>query len=133
MSLHEEQGIQMSNRYHVLCNGELIGTSGLESRDVGMGTAIGQFTPTAAYQRVRPVFRLFAEAQRDTGPADKRMIADYYRSRDALALTLETEGGVVIPTTVVHIADFMAEIDETACEVEVHISDPSFFEERGRS
>jgi hypothetical protein len=94
-----------------------------------MGTAMGRFTPMAAYEKVRPVFRLFAEAQRDTGPADERMITDYYRSRAALVLTLETEDGEMIPTTVVHIADFMAEVDETACEVEVHISDPSFFEE----
>jgi hypothetical protein len=92
-----------------------------------METAMGRFTPTAAYEGVRPVFRIFAEAQRDTGPVDERMIADYYRSRDALMLTLENEDGVIIPTTVVHIADFTVEIDETACEIEVHISDPSFF------
>src|SRR5262245_17637548 len=120
----------MTNRYRILCNGELIGTSGLESRDAGMGTAMGRFTPTAAYERVRPIFRMFAEAQRDTGPADEHMLAKYYRSRDALALALEDEDGVTIPTTVVHIIDFMTEIDKTASEIEVHICDPSFFEER---
>jgi len=119
----------MANRYRILCNGELIGTSGLESRDAEMGTAMGRFTPTAAYERVRPVFRIFAKAQRDTGPVDERAIANYYRSRDALTLVLENEDGVTIPTTVVHIADFTVEIDETACEIEVHISDPSFFRE----
>ena len=120
----------MADRYLILCNGELIGTSGLESRDAGMGTAMGRFTPTAAYERVRPVFRMFAEAQRDTGPADEQMIAKYYRSRDALKLALENEAGTTIPTTVIHIIDFAVEIDETACEIEVHVSDPSFFEER---
>jgi hypothetical protein len=93
-----------------------------------MGTAIGHFAPTAVYELVRPVFRLFAEAQHDTGPADERLIADYYRSRNALRLSVESEDGIVIPTTVVHIADFVDEFDEMACEVEVHISDPSFFE-----
>ena len=119
----------MANRYRILCNGELIGTSGLESRDAGMGIAMGRFTPTAAYERVRPVFRMFAEAQRDTGAADERLIADYYRARDALTLSLETDDGVMVPTTVVHIVDFMAEINETACEVEVHFGEPSFFEQ----
>jgi hypothetical protein len=107
----------MANRYRVLCDGELIGTSALESRDAGMGTAIGQFTPTAAYQRVRPIFRLFAQAQRDTGPADGQLLTEYYRSRDALALSVETDNGIVVPTTVVHIADFEEEVGEAACEV----------------
>jgi hypothetical protein len=92
-----------------------------------MGTAIGKFTPTDAYLGVRPVFRLFAEAHRDGGPADERLLADYYRARDALRLSVQAENGTEIPTSVVHIADFRAEIDATACEVEVHIRDPSFF------
>jgi hypothetical protein len=119
----------MAKRFNITCNGERIGTSDLESRDAGMGIATGRFTPAAAYERVRPVFRLFAEAQCEDGPADVRMLADYYRSRDSLVLSVETEDGVVVPTTTVHIADFMEELDQTACEVEAHVADPSFFEE----
>lgn len=117
----------MQNQYRVLCNGALIGTSALESRDPGMGTATGRFVPTEAYRRVRPIFLLFAQAQRDTGSPDQRLLDEYYRSRDALALSVFAETGVAVPTTLVHIADFMDDVDETACEIEVHISDADFF------
>jgi hypothetical protein len=98
-----------------------------------MGTATGLFTPTDGYQRVQPVFRLFAQAHGDAGRQDDRLLAAYYRAPDALSLTLETEDGTEIPTSVVHIADFRDEIDETSCEVEVHVRDSSFFSVRRRA
>jgi hypothetical protein len=113
--------------FRVLCGREVIGTSALEDRDPAMGIARGRFMPCPAYERVRPVFRMFVEAQRATGPADENLMAAYYRSRDGLGLAVETDSGKPIPATTVHIEDMMDEGDETACEVEVHVSDASFF------
>ena len=92
-----------------------------------MGVARGRFTPSPAYERVRPVFRMYVEAQRETGTSDENLIAAYYRRRDALGLTVETDDGKPIPASTVHIEDMMDEEDETACEVEVHVRDASFF------
>lgn len=116
------------SQYRFFCNGELIGFSDLGSRDPDMGVASGQFTPAHGYSRVQGVFRLFAKAQSEAGPPDEGMLAKYYQARDQLGLTVETEAGVVVPTDIVHITDFRDEIDESACEVEVHVTDPAFFE-----
>jgi hypothetical protein len=117
----------MTLRYQILCGGELIGTSKLEGRDPSMGTAWGSFTPSQGYERVRWVFRIFSEALSDTGPANQVEIARYYSERDKLDLTVRTPEGEVVPTSVVHIADFSGELGEGAYEIEVHLDDPSFF------
>ena len=70
---------------------------------------------------------MYVDALRETGPSDESLIAAYYRSRDALGLAVETDSGKSIPAATVHIEDMMDEVDETACEVEVHVSDASFF------
>lgn len=119
----------MTGHYRICCDDELIGVSDLESLDPGMGTATGKFTPAPGYERVRNVFRLFAEAHRDTGPPDPEKLASYYQARDLLALTVETSSGEVVSVDLVHIADFRDSIDESACEVEIHVSDASFFDD----
>jgi hypothetical protein len=95
-----------------------------------MGVAWGAFEPAPAYEAVRAVFQLFTEALPDGGPpanrADEEKLARYYRARDALDLTLQTAEGQVVPTTTIHIVDW----DELGREVEVHISDLAFWQER---
>jgi len=117
----------MDPEFRILCDGVEIGTMLLEERDEAMGTANGTFVPSPAYARVRPIFRLFADAQRDTGPSDQEMIARYYRERDKLDLTVTGPDGRLVPTSVVHIADFADESLDGLCEVELHIEDPTFF------
>jgi hypothetical protein len=48
--------------YLILCDGEPIGTMVNPGADPPMGMVHGPFKPFPAYERVRPVFRLFAEA-----------------------------------------------------------------------
>lgn len=117
----------MSKTYRIICDGEVIGTSALEERDAGMGTASGQFEPATAYQKVRWVFRTYSDAQREQGPADEQKVAEYYRRRDELNLSVESANGQSVPVTVVHISDFADETDHDAYEVEVHSADPAFF------
>jgi hypothetical protein len=94
-----------------------------------MGFAFGEFDPLPAYQVVRPVFRLFTEAEEarsrgETAAAEKQF-ASYYQARDALQLTLRTAGGHIVPTSVIHIYDW----GDLGREVEVQISDPAFLQE----
>ena len=51
----------------------------------------GRFHPQAGYADVRATFRLYDEARR--GPAPGAALAAFVAARDALGLTLVTEGG----------------------------------------
>lgn len=114
--------------FRVLHGDEVIGTSSLEVRDAGMGMARGRFLPTPAYQGVRGVFRIFADAQREAGPASEELVARYYEARDGLALRLESDEGHAVPVGFVHIEDVVEDDDDASeCEVEVEILDASFF------
>lgn len=115
-------------RFKICCGTEQIGTSAFEERDPDMGTMAGAFVPSPAYEQVRSVFRLFSDAQSDTGPHDKELIERYYRERDRLDLSVTSPFGTRIPTSVVHISDFAEGPNDDSYEVEVHVSDPSFFE-----
>lgn len=119
----------MRMQYLILCDGEVIGTSMLEHRDAGMGTASGKFEPAPAYAKVRAVFRLFSEAQQDTGPADSDILSRYYAARDELSLSVETAAGEPVSTEVVHVTDFAEEFGDDAYEVEVHVNEARFFEQ----
>jgi hypothetical protein len=57
-----------------------------------MGMAHSPVKPFPAYERVRPVFRLFAEATGATVAhgSDEEKLARYYRERDALHLEVTT-------------------------------------------
>ena len=108
-------------RFTVKMRNVTIGWSELETRDAGMGAASGAFRPGPGYELVQPVFRLFAEAQRN-GPAaspDQAKLARYYAARDRLGLSLHTLDGALIPTEFIHIADFTAEHGPEALELQV--------------
>ena len=92
-----------------------------------MGLACGSFVPAPGYERLRPVFRIFADSQSETGPADPDALARYYRERDKLNLAVVRPDGTLVRTSVVHICDFSEESGEDAYEIEVHVEDPSFF------
>jgi hypothetical protein len=115
--------------YHVMYRGQLIGSSHLEGRDAGMAVAFGTFEPLPAYEAVRPIFQLFTEAlgagAQGAHAVDEVKLAKYSQARDALHLTLQTAEGRVVPTSAIHIVDW----GDLGREVEVHISDATFWQE----
>ena len=104
--------------------GRLIGHSAFEHFDTGMGVATGAFIPAEGYARVRPIFRLFAEASSSTSaePEDEAKMTDFRRAADQLRLELIGPQGELIPTTFVHIYDFSVEGGADAYEVEAQVS-----------
>ena len=123
-------------RYRILCDGEIIGSSDLDERDASLGTAGGRFVPTAAYERVRPVFQLFIAARADgESEADAAKLEAYETARAALVLTLQDEGGKDLATSGIAVLDFAAELRPDASEaeradaidVEVYFSTPRQF------
>jgi hypothetical protein len=119
-------------RYSVHYQGDSIGNSDLEGADPDMGVAFGQFQPTPRYERVRHIFRMFAEAHSGaaTDPLDERMVSEYYSERDRLGLTLVDQSGRIIQTMAIHVADFSVEFGEDAYQLEVITSDEKFWESR---
>ena len=124
-------------RYQILCDGEVIGSSNLEWRDDSLGEASGRFEPTAAYERVRPVFRLFIEARADgESEPDARKLAAYEAERAKLVLSVQDERGQSLHTAGVAILDYSAgvaagagagEDDPPPYEVEVYFATPRHF------
>ena len=110
-------------RFQIHSGETVTGSSDLDSLDPQMGTASGDFLPSAEYRRVQPVFRLFAEA---TGKAivngvsqDSGALERYHRERDGLDLTVRLPGGEVVPTQFVHIEDFSVELGEVGVTIAV--------------
>ena len=116
-------------RYVIQCPGMVVGYSELLERDESMGVACGAFSPGPDYTRVQAIFRLFAEANAETAAeaTDEEKLERYYAARDALGLQLAEPTGRVIPTDVIHIADYTVELGPDAIEVEVVLDDPGFF------
>jgi hypothetical protein len=120
-------------RYKIRCDGEIIGSSGLEERDPSLGVAGGRFVPTLAYEQVRPVFQLFISARADgESEADPAKLDAYEAARAKLSLTLEDERGRTLQTSGIAVLDFSAELPagaaaaeaEDAYEVEVYFTSP---------
>ena len=109
--------------YNILQAGKCIGTTNLVSIDSGMGVVLGTFSSTPAYDKVRPVFRLYTQAmiaQNKGIPCDEILNA-YFKKRDALRLSLETSAKRLIPVEWIDVVDLL---DETGdLEVEVKLSD----------
>lgn len=106
-------------RFRVHASVGVIGSTDLEFEDPSMGTAHGSFVPEKAYESVRSVFRLFAEAQPEVVGAavDQSRVSEYYRLRDQLLLRLENSIGAVFVPEAIHIEDFF---DLEDCMVTVH-------------
>jgi hypothetical protein len=117
-------------RYQIVCNGEVIGSSNLEWRDESLGEASGPFEPTAAYERVRPVFRLFIEARADgESEPNAAKLAAYEREREKLVLSVQDEHGQNLHGAGVAILDYSAtaEAGDEPYEVEVYFATPRHF------
>jgi hypothetical protein len=116
--------------YEVMYQGQPIGRSRLEWQDATMGVAFGAFDPLPAYQTVQSVFLLFAEAEesrmRGASTLAQEQLTTYYQALDALRLTLQTGEGRIVPSSAIGIVDF----GEVGREVEVHISDSTFWQAR---
>jgi hypothetical protein len=115
--------------FEVMYQGQPIGTSRLEWYEAAMGVAFGAFEPLPAYHAVMPLFLLFTEVDEARRHGETALVEDqlttYYDARGALQLTLQTAEGHVVPTSAIHIADW----GDLGREVEVHISDPVFWQE----
>jgi hypothetical protein len=115
-------------RHTVRLHGVIVGHSELEHAQADAGRGWGAFRPGLGYELVQPVFRLFAHAvPRDESARDAEMLERYYKSRDALGLSLEDANGRTIPTSAIHIADYTIEEGSTAIELDVLISDDGYW------
>ncbi len=112
--------------YVVYVGDEPLGSSFLEHRDPNMGVAFGVFAPAPAYERIRWVFRLFAEAQPANAnqEADAAKLSRYYSERDKLNLRLIGPATHPIATSFIHIEDFMAEAGEVPEALQVTVQLP---------
>ncbi len=113
----------MSQTHKIMYGSKCIGAVRLTGVDTGMGVALGEFTPTSAYEEVRPVFRLFTKAMTDQEarePYEDELNA-YYRQRDELNLHVEDAEGRSIPSECIHILDLSLEMGDY--EVEIILSD----------
>lgn len=118
-------------RHTVRLHGVIVGHSELEHAQPDIGRAWGAFRPGVGYELVQPVFRLFARAEpRDGSPRDPALLDRYHKSRDALGLSLEDANGRAVRTSAIHVADFTVEEGTTAIELDVLISDESYWQRR---
>jgi hypothetical protein len=116
--------------YRVEARGVLVGESHLETAaDQGMGVVSGRFQAAPGYAQVKAIFRMYADATRETsaGQTNEPLLQQYYQARDALGLRLTDGEGQLVPTTAIHISDFTDEAGADAIEIEVFLADRSFW------
>lgn len=114
--------------YRVMYAGQPLGVTRLEGRDPEKSMAYGTFLPLQAYERVRPIFRLFVQALRGNGRTpDDALLAQYYRTRDALHLTLQDDHGATIPTVAIQILDLRELWESEGCAIEVWFANREVF------
>ena len=120
-------------RHTVMLKGIAIGYSDLEEIDLSLGRARGEFRPGVGYELVQPVFQLFTDAVPEPGGevTDNDKLSRYYRSRDALGLSLHDDAGRTVKTTTIHIADY-THLNRGTIEVEALISDSNYWKKRGQ-
>jgi hypothetical protein len=117
-----------TRRFHVFSGEELIGYSDLEGQDPSMGVALGRFVPSEAYKKVAPVFRMWARATASTPPHDEALLAEYYRQRDLLRLSVRASSGEVVNAVRVHIADYSEDLGDEGLEITAWVSQWPDFE-----
>ena len=115
--------------YTVQLKGISIGSAQLEHLDPTKEVARGSFHPASGYQLVQDVFRLYAEAVPETpgSVSDAEKLRRYYKSRDALGLELLAADGRTVVDATVHLFERATVDNKTTMEIEVHISDRSFW------
>jgi len=118
-------------RHTLRLHGVIIGHSDLENVDPDLMRAWGEFRPGLGYELVQPVFELFARAApRDGSQKDRVLLDRYHESRDALNLELQDDRGRVISTSTIHIADYSDDSSAPPPELDVLISDTSYWARR---
>lgn len=119
-------------RHTIVLEDVVIGYSDLEDVDPALGRARGRFRPGIGYDLVQPVFRLYSEAVPTPGGdvMDQEKLDRYHRSRDKLGLSLEDDTGRAVATTAIHIVDYADRPEGGSIEVEVLISDKSYWKRR---
>ncbi len=116
-----------SLRYQILCDGDVIGTSDFEERDESLGVAGGRFEPTAAYERVRHIFRLFLEAGANgVAEPDPAKLRAYEDVRATVVLAVHSATGKRLDGAGVVILDYSNEPDGSY-EAEIYFATPRFF------
>jgi hypothetical protein len=86
-----------------------------------MGVAWGTFVPTADFDLVRPVFRLFAEADLLPESAARReALARYYEARDAMSLSLSDPQGSGLRCSELHVHEIGEDGTTERLQLEVH-------------
>ena len=122
-------------RHTLKLHGIAVGYSDLEDADPALGRARGVFRPGVGYDLVQPVFRLYSEAVPNPGGdvADQEKLDRYYKSRDALALSLEDDSGRVVRTSAIHVSDYTSQRGGGgALELDVLITDRGYWKARSR-
>ncbi len=118
-------------RHTVTLQGVIVGHSDLEYMEPDVGRAWGAFRPGLGYDLVQPVFRLFSAAVTPQGETtDAVGLARYHAARDAMKLELVDGDGRAIRTSVIHIADYMAEQGPGAVALDVLIRDDAYWTRR---
>jgi hypothetical protein len=121
----------VKGRHTVKLKGIAVGYSDLEEIDPSLGRARGKFRPGVGYDLVQPVFQLYSEAIPTPGGkvGDTEKLHRYYRSRDALGLSLEDDAGRTIRTSSIHISDYSSR-EGGSIDLEVLISDKDYWQSR---
>jgi hypothetical protein len=117
-------------RHTLKLHGVVVGWSDLEKIEVGLGRAHGAFRPGVGYELVEPIFRMFAQAVPRDGARDESKLARYHKSRDALELELFDDNGAPIATSAIHIVDYTSTDATAPLELDVLISDDSYWRRR---
>ena len=107
--------------YEIWSRGKILGETELEMHDVGMNLRSGRFCPRPDYFGVRSVFKAYSVAMDMDRVAQPTALADYYRMRDELQLTIREVGGAEVPSSAVHIVD----LDDSSDEIQVEVYPPS--------
>ena len=111
-------------RHTVKLHDVIVGHSELEHVQPELGRAWGVFRPGLGYELLQPVFQLFREAvpMRGGEPMDAPKLERFQAARDKLGLQLFAADGSLIPTSVIHIADYPAQL-----ELDVLITDDGYW------
>jgi hypothetical protein len=115
-------------RFTVIYAGTPIGSANLEEIDASMGIAAGAFEPAPDYERVRHVFRKYADAHRDDGSIDQALLDRMYQELEVLNLRVVGPDGADLAVEWVMIYDFGEEAGADGYRVDVCRATPDGFD-----
>ena len=111
-------------RFELRLRGGVVGWSDPVELDRAAAIGYGAFSPGPEYDRVEPVFRLWARARLESDPAVKaQLLSRYAAEQRALPLELWGPDGAVWPTTSIHVLDLRSPSGEGTLELEVRFGD----------